>query len=235
MDERPTPRRSASSRSGGRRSPVRRAPDETRVWIWAITASGTEGGLRIRARPMLVMSTGDQTSGSIQTRPRSCQGGYHGMRLPWKPRCAFPVGRAPGSLDWISSRPGQVHRTRRLDCARRCRDGAVEVARAPGRGEPETGGLAQLSPPIVERAERLVDPRGRPYVEEGRALRGQELPPITLLHPLLPLAGSQRLLVSADAVLVIDGRVLDGAARLVTIACESPPWGNSPPLIRVST
>ena len=176
MDERPTPRRSASSRSGGRRSPVRRAPDETRVWIWAITASGTEGGLRIRARPMLVMSTGDQTSGSIQTRPRSCQGGYHGMRLPWKPRCAFPVGRARGSLDWISSRPGQVHRTRRLDCARRCRDGAVEVARAPGRGEPETGGLAQLSPPIVERAERLVDPQRTPICRRRASPAGPGTP-----------------------------------------------------------
>src|SRR5438132_12869059 len=96
MDERPTPRRSASSRSGGRRSPVRRAPDETRGWIWAITASGTDGGFRMRARPILVMSTGDQTTGAYKPDRAGVKAAYRAIyngteresSRHW--RCYFP-------------------------------------------------------------------------------------------------------------------------------------------------
>src|SRR5438132_1260993 len=82
---------------------------------------------------------------------------------------------------------------------------------------------------LVQRAERLVDPRARPHVEEWRALQGQELPPITLLRLLLALAGSRRLLVSADAALVIDGGVLDVAVVVPARMAGRPAAGEIAP------
>src|SRR5438105_4187864 len=86
---------------------------------------------------------------------------------------------------------------------------------------------------LVQRAERLVDPRARPHVEEWRALQGQELPPITLLRLLLALAGSRRLLMSANAVLVIDGRVLDVAVELPEVLRIEHRHGHRRPLFSV--
>src|SRR5437879_3678709 len=86
---------------------------------------------------------------------------------------------------------------------------------------------------LVQGTQRLVVPPRRPHVEAGRALQGQELPPVTLLPLLLALAGSRRLLMSANAVLVIDGRVLDVAVELPEVLRIEHRHGHRRPLCSV--
>src|SRR5262245_59843127 len=72
---------------------------------------------------------------------------------------------------------------------------------------------------LVHRAQDLID-RGRcPEVEERRCLERGELASAALLRLLLALAGSRRLLVIADAILVIDVRVLEVAEQFLEVPC----------------
>src|SRR5207249_3014538 len=70
---------------------------------------------------------------------------------------------------------------------------------------------------LVERAQDLVDPGGRPHVEERRLLHGEEFAPIPVFGLRFRLAGPRRLLIPADQVLVINGRILDVAVQLLKV------------------
>src|SRR5262249_19554951 len=84
---------------------------------------------------------------------------------------------------------------------------------------------------LVQRAQDLVDRRRGPEVEERRALEQDELALAPLLGLLGALARPGRLLLPADQVLVVDGRVLDVAVELREVAGVQtrPARGAAPP------
>src|SRR5215471_21237189 len=122
-----------------------------------------------------------------------------------------------------------LRRARLLDAPRRNRVGSPPASR--NRRRPSVSALLVADHQLfVDAAQDLANGRGGPQIEEGAGLERRELLHAAIPGLVLRLAGARGLLMAPDAVLVVDGGVLDVAVELLEVLGVEDGRGQRRPL-----